>query len=72
MTFPPIELTRTSLGGLFLAASARYEQQYHVAQAAWEMLFDDNGILPDHPLPELVDYLVDRAALSADNKAAYA
>lgn len=70
MRLPPVELTTTSLGNMFLTASARYEQPHRTAETAWEMLFDDDALLPDHPLPELVNHLVDCAALSGRGEAA--
>jgi hypothetical protein len=70
MKLPPIELTSTSLGCMFLAASSLYEQPYQIAEAAWHMFFDDDAILPDHPLTELVNRLVDRVAFSDQCKAA--
>jgi hypothetical protein len=70
MEIPLTKLTTISLGSMFLRASARYEQDQQIAEAAWEMLFDDHAILPDDPLPELVDYLVARAAMSGRHKAA--
>jgi hypothetical protein len=70
MRLPPIKLTTTSLGNLFLTASARYEQHHRIAETAWEMLFDNDALLPDHQLPELVNHLVDRAAFSVRSEAA--
>jgi hypothetical protein len=70
MRLPHIELATTSLGNMFLTASARYEQPQRIAETAWEMLFDDNALLPDHPLLELVSHLVDHAALSGRGEAA--
>jgi hypothetical protein len=70
MRLPPIELRTTSLGTMFLKASAQYEQPHRIAETAWGMLFEDDALLPDHQLPELVDHLVACAALSGRGEAA--
>ena len=70
MRHSSIELTNPFFGGIFLAASARFERYEQIAQAARRMLFDDDVTLADQALPELVEHQVGRSALLGHSKAA--